>query len=736
MNKTLDPRAARRNLLAGAIALAMSTICLAAAATPDDDQTDPGDGGQSGKTRTTELKKIVVTAEKRAVNLQKTGISIAVVDPETMRDEHKLTLSDITSAIPGVQLQSTETGPQFSVRSVGATGRPGGEQAVPTYRDGVVFDRVDSARAMLLDVAQVEVLMGPQGTLYGRNALGGAINITYNQPVLGSVEGSAGLGFGNYGLVEGNAVLNLPLSQVLALRLAVSAAKRDGYLNNGRNDQDDRTARVKLRYAPSQDLDMVFTFEQSHLGGKGDGTSDVSANWPDRSGWDPWYDDDTSDVYKHTKSQLASLNLQWRTDAGTLFVLPAHLKNSYDAYQVANGVAQAEDRSKSQDSLEVRFASPDDQRVVWQVGTYYYRADEPQDFVTYVATEPANGYPDDQTPKNLTRSVAAFGQATTALSDTLRLITGARYTRDRRILHYAGGDFANGGSGALATATYDYSKPSWRLGLEWDVAAATMLYATVSTGYRSGDVSGSPFGITGNPAQEMTNYALGIKSRFLDNTLQLNAELYHSDYKNFPIGLSYQASADSPPTAYSTVAKGLKIQGLDLSIDYALTAADRFNLAFNYLDAKFGTQPAFNDTSVTDAATFASFAAQLANFSGAVKPFAPRTSADLSYEHDWDLAGGGTIALRPNVHYSASSYVSTLTVDVNDPKALQPSYWLYNLFVTYTAASGQWGAGVYGRNLSNEAVVTNYSQAMSSATVDTVNVAAPRTYGVQFWLKF
>ncbi|MFT3763041.1 MAG: TonB-dependent receptor [Pseudoxanthomonas sp.] len=697
---------------------------------------EAGDGSKGKDVKATQLETVTVTAEKRTTNLQKTSISVSVIDAETMRDEHKLTLSDVLGATPGVQVQETATGPQFAVRSVGATGRPGGEQAVPTYRDGVLFDRVDSARSMLLDVSQVEVLMGPQGTLYGRNALGGAINITYNQPVLGSLEGSAGLGFGNYGLIEGNAVLNAPLGEKWALRAAFSSAQRDGYLNNGRNDQDDRAARVKLRYAPSDDLDLVFTYEQSRLGGKGNGSSDVSADWPDRSGWDPWYDDDLSNVYKNTKSELASINLQWRTDAGTLFVLPAHLKNSYDAYQVNSGVPQTEVRTKTQDSLEVRFASPDDQRFVWQVGAYYYDADEPQVFTTFISPEPANGPPADLTPGNQTRSWAVFGQATTWLSDALRLVTGARYTRDRRTMQYAGGDFGGGGSGALAEATYNYSKPTWRLGMEWDVADASMLYGTVSTGYRSGDVSGSPFGITGNPAQEMTSYALGSKNRFLDNALQVNVELYYSTYKNYPIGLTYQASPQAPPSMYSAAAKGMKIRGLDLGISYALTISDRVDVAFNYLDATFGTQPPFDDPSVTDPEAAASFAEQLAHYSGAIKPSAPRTSGSVSYQHDWDLADGGSIALKPNLHYSASSYTSLLTADVNEPKALQPSYWLYNLSLTYTAASGQWGMGVYGNNLGNKAVVTNFSEAMTADAIDTVNVAAPRTYGVQLWAKF
>ncbi|MFT4249042.1 MAG: TonB-dependent receptor [Pseudomonas sp.] len=718
----------------------LSALCADAFATGQDATASADDppaaeqaAGKHG--RTTELQTVLVTAEKRQANLQKTSIAVEVVDAQTMQEQHRKTASELLAAMPGVAVQDSAGGPQFSVRSIGATGRPGGEQSVPIYRDGVYFDRVDSARSMLLDVARVEVLKGPQGTLFGRNALGGAVNVIYNQPKLGTTEGAVSLGVGNYALREGDAVINLPIGQDWALRAAFSRATRDGYLSNGRDDQDDSAARIKLRWHPSEVLDVVLTAEQDKLGGKGNGTADVTDDWPDRSGWKAWYDDDDAPVYKDSKIDVLSLQLDWTTPLGVLSVIPAHLTSRYVADQVQGGVEQIERRTKTQDSLEVRLVSDPGSPVQWQFGGYYYDADEPQSFTTLLGPY-TNGYPIDLTPRNWTRSLAAFGQATLPLAEAWRLVLGARYTRDRRTLAFASGDYSNGGTGTLLSRTYDYSRPTYKLGVEWDASAASMLYANISTGYRSGDVEGSSSGISAGKMQLLTQYALGYKSRFFDNRLQFNAELYYDDYRNFPVALSYQASEDAFPETYAASAKNLTIKGLDLDLVLNLSIDDRIDFGTSFMHARFGQQPAFADSSVTDADEFAAFARQLASYSGATKQQAPSVAFTLGYHHFFGFANGGQLDLNPNLQYSSEYYVSALTEDVNDVRALQPAFFLYNVYLNYTAPSGGWGIGAYGKNLSNEAVITNFTPGLASGAVDSVNLAAPRTFGVQGWWRF
>lgn len=737
MSNTLQTGTSRK-LLAAMVLASLATVVGTA---PSHAQATNGKRTQTktaAKKRITQLGTVMVTAEKRKENLQKVPMSISVIDADQMRDQHKLTLAAILGETPGVEVQQTATGPQFAIRSVGPTGRPGGEQAVAVYKDGVYFDRIDSMRGALLDVARVETLMGPQGTLYGRNALAGVVNIVYNEPVLGTFSGSGGLGFGNYGEIDENGVLNIPLGEKLALRAAYSGAQHDGYLSDGLDDENDHAGRVKLRYAPTDDLDMIFTLEQDRVGGRGESASEVTADWPDRSGWKPWTDTaDASGLYQDTRSTMADLHLIWTTPIGTLTFLPAFVRNVYSGLQENNGTKQIEDRTKTQDSYELRLASPDgDSKLTWQVGAYGYDANEPQRFTTLVAVEPVDGYPVDDTLANRTKSWAVFGQATVSLTDTLRVVAGARYTHDERSMTFAGGNFAEGGSGTPATESTSYEKPTWKLGVEWDAAPASMLYATVSTGYRAGDVSGSPNGVTATLPQLMTQYAIGAKNRFFDNRLQVNTELYYSDYKNYLIDLSYQVSPEQPPQAFIENAKHLTIKGLDLDVDYDLTANDDIHLGFNYLDAKFGTQPTFSDPSITDETELASLRQQLAYYSGATKPYAPRRSLTLAWSHYWNLANGGTLMLRPDVTYASSAYVSLLTTNVNDPAALQPAYHLYNISLDYTAPDGNWGMGIYGRNLDNTPVVTDYSAALNAGTVATVNVGPPRTYGAQFWAKF
>ena len=189
--------------------------------------------------------------------------------------------SEILKNVSNVEVQGAARGNVIAIRGIGSDLPPGmGESAVSTNYDGVYNFRAEMSTLGFFDLERVEVLRGPQGTLYGRNAAAGAVNYVTRDPVLGKREGNASLEVGSHSLMRGELGFNLPVSDTVALRLSGAAISRDGYLSDGFNDAQAQGARAKLLFKPDSDLRLLLGAEKIHLGGKGPGFI-PQANWDD-----------------------------------------------------------------------------------------------------------------------------------------------------------------------------------------------------------------------------------------------------------------------------------------------------------------------------------------------------------------------------------------------------------------------------------------------------------------------
>ncbi|HTP38722.1 MAG TPA: TonB-dependent receptor plug domain-containing protein, partial [Steroidobacteraceae bacterium] len=224
---------------------------------------------QNAGANSDQLEEVVVTAEKRAVNLQKVPESIQVKQGEDLRREGKKRIDDIMQGTVGIQAQDSQVGVTFFVRGVDSSAGMGGVVAVPILVDGVAQSRSESVRGSTLDLGQAEIMRGPQSTTLGANALAGAVSLVSNQPVLNQVAGNGSLEFGDFDKRTMEGVFNAPLSDTTALRVAYSSDKRKGYISAGAGDSDLRNVRAKLRWQPNQDLNSVFTVSQQDIGGNG-----------------------------------------------------------------------------------------------------------------------------------------------------------------------------------------------------------------------------------------------------------------------------------------------------------------------------------------------------------------------------------------------------------------------------------------------------------------------------------
>ncbi|MGC3982913.1 MAG: TonB-dependent receptor [Steroidobacteraceae bacterium] len=554
-------------------------------------------------TASLQLEEVIVTAEKRETNLQKTSISIQVTSGDQLRQEGKRRIDEILSQTSGVEFQTNAFGANVFLRGLGnVEGIPGGgEKAVATIIDGAYQYRTETLSSGTLDVAQVEVMRGAQGTTLGAGSLAGAVSLVSNKPVF-EYQASGSLEGGNYNLINAEGVLNLPLASNQAVRMAYSIGKRDGYVSSGAGNTDNVNGRVRYRWLVNDDLDIVATYNfqrsnnigrndtvattgyyrgavagdsclppfstalgaidrcpygqsvttgtapnavTSYYGGSivhindGVGFRDRANAWNDGFPKFGWPDY----VYRNSKINTFGADINWNLGFGTLTITP-QLQNARNVSNEApmGAAITHEDTTEKSKQVEARLASSNNSKLQWLGGVYYYYRNTPTtgsyDLNYVTGLYSFPGMGVDLKNDAGTRSV--FGNATFSILDQLRVIGGVRYSKDTK----------SSLSQANATATpttlnHTWQDTTYRVGLEYDVLTDSMLYATYQTGYQPGSLTamGVCEGTAGfSCAQTTEQITLGIKNQFFDKKLQLNVEAFDTTYHNRPFQGSFTAT--------------------------------------------------------------------------------------------------------------------------------------------------------------------------------------------------
>jgi iron complex outermembrane recepter protein len=713
------------------------TVALLAATGAYAQQADGTSSGTEAKPVGKALQEVVVTAERRSTNVQKTAISIATVSGEEMRSKGQSTLEAVLSDTPAVTVMATPQGGQVFVRGVGSQGDSNWvDAAVSLNLDSVYSGRAERVFSSMYDVNRVEVLRGPQGTLYGRNSTGGSVNVLTNNPG-DKFEAGVNAQLGNYNLQHLDGYLSTPINDMLGLRVAAMREKRDGYFSNGGRASDLTAGRIKLLLKPSRDVSLLATVDSFESNGAGATTVPRQfAGGPPFFNWktdysDPWQVDPQhpADVQR-TRFTTYSLQADVNLGFGTLTVLPAYVTSKrYTETDLVAGLAApgaslplpASTWEETQKTLEVRLASPVSAATKWVVGAYGFQADNvqtglppsfpPPTWVSYGTTVPA-------------KSQALFGQLTTPLSDGVRATAGLRYTKDSKTYHYGvrstalwtGAPYDSG----LLAVSNDYSAVTGKLGLEWDLSRQSMMYAQVATGYKAGG-----FGIVVPPSayepEHLTALELGSKNRFLNNQLQVNGELFHYSYKNYQVMFA-DSNAPSPVPGdtgssfvqYVVNAGAGKISGLELESRWRVLTDTELRAAVTYTDAHYGN-----------------FAApQVQNMNGARVVGTPKWTLSLGVQQSWELADGlltAGVQTRISDGYPVSLDNSLPGGTFNSQ---QGSFNKTDLRLSYAPASDRWSVSLWLKNLENSAQTT---QALPFGRVQ---ITDPRTFGANLSYKF
>lgn len=616
------------------VGIAVSSPAFAQAAGADDPEASDSIGD------------IVVTAQRREESVQRTALSIEVFKGDDLAERGIGQPDDLTKLAVGVQVGGGSAS-QIYVRGVGdfgviATANP----AVVTSLDGVAIARPQAIAGNFFDLDRVEILKGPQGTLYGRNANGGAVNLLTARPRLGQLSGYLNASYGNYDAWGTEGALNVPMGDSFAVRLSGQFSDRDGYLSDGTEDDRHESVRLQGLYEAGP-LNLRLLGSYTHLGGKGSGLA-VIPQIPGQSAWvgsaskvasdyylaiaqanfvasggaspPPVVFDrpDASLLFQDIESWSASGQLEYDFGGATLTVIPAY-RNTHSRYSLQphfnyapGGQGTDGDRS-DQYSLETRLSNSGD-KFKWVFGAFVFSEDQSTDFAVNTGLLQRFHIKSDLS----TRSYAFFGEGTYSLTDSFRLTGGIRYTSDKRTLtnleKHAVSPTITGNPGPLALpcvpaagfqvgtecnllpplpfdSARTFNQVTWRAGIEFDVAPQSMLFANVATGFKAGGFNQAidPTNVSKvlpfSP-EKLTAYTVGLRNRFLDNKVQFNVEGFYWDYKD--LQLTRLILDGSGNLALTTQNAGkARVYGFNADVIVKPAAGTTLHAGIEYLDSKY-----------------------------------------------------------------------------------------------------------------------------------------------------
>lgn len=681
----------------------------------------------------TTLEEVIVTAEKRSTDLEKTAVSETVLTGQELSQQNKSNLDEILEHVPGVQMQENIGGYVVNIRGVTNNAGAVADSVTGIYLDGVYTSQLPvESRAAFFDLNRVEVLRGPQGTLWGGNSLGGAVSVISNDPQLGHYSADVTGSVGNYDMLSEQAVVNAPIGNDIAIRAVVASENRRGYYANGQDDSDYDAARIKLLYQPSDDFRLLLTAMQTKVGGEGIGN--IISSYPAdlNSLRNPWGNPQpvvfNGTVITPTSPEKANTyraNAQWNLGFGTVSFLPAY--TTVDQNTVASPGLLVH-LHHTRENGELRLNSNSDSPIQWTAGVYYQHFNTPL-HVNVVAE-------DVHTGQEYLRNTqgAGFGQVTVPVGAAFRIVGGLRYTHES----YDELDFFIP-PGSPITLTYpgsaSFSAVTWKGGFEADLAPHSLLYGNVSTGFRSGGLvqgaNNPPATVAPGTAlptfepEKMTAYALGTKNEFLNRSAQVNAEVFYYHYQNYQV----EAGNGLTGQTFEANAEGAREYGAELESHWRATTSDTLNASVAYLHAIFGTQTGgAGSTADPTSATY------IAN--GSDIDHAPQWTESLGYEHRWTLGSGGAFSAAVDTNFVTRQKVYfSDNCHVNGSACWQPSYHLTNAQLAYVSANDRWTTTAYIRNIENYAVINGVTPASANEGTEVYNVGAPRTFGLSVSLK-
>jgi iron complex outermembrane recepter protein len=709
------------------------------------------------------LEEIIVTAQKREASVQSTAAQIVAVPGDVLVEQGVTNIQAMSAFAPNFELGAESSNTQVFIRGIGqnfdaASDDPGSA----IYIDQVYTPRQATTGSMF-DIQRLEVVAGPQGTLYGRNAAGGAVNIITNTPT-DRFEGEASVDFGNYADRHIFGVLNVPINSMLQIRGAVDDHEHNGYLSSGQDDLDAQAARLSALFTPFDGLSILARGEWSHNHSNGDGV----VEWPAIKPSDPWYAPIAPGSHYFSLRTISKTNIElnYKFNGFTLTYIPAYTYFTiHDDEPIGSpgnffpdpnnpgtligfdaNLYRAGDHQK-QITNELRLAKEAD-LYHWVVGLYQLHSNTytaganfqiPGGPGPYFILSNDGPYSVDST------SYAGFGEGTYSISKSVRATLGARFSDDEKSgagapsFFIASAPSCPPSCATPFTANDRWSNFDWKVGLEVDVAEHSMLYGSVKTGYNEGGFSTVPD--TGAPnsfnPEKVLAFTVGSKNRFLNGHLQINDEVFYYDFKDL------QVTAVNLVTGASIFynAPKSRIYGNDLEVKYLFTDDTEVGINLGYLNARFveATLPPSTiyacgpgiPASVPCNVNGGPPTPASVNYSGEELSNSPPFSGTGYITHTWRFGGGSAVAMRVSTHYEDASWglYSHLQGLEKAP------YSKTDATLTYRTPSERLSVALWAKNLENTG---NFITPATSNIygLNPAYIEPPRTYGVRLAVRF
>lgn len=752
-----------------------------------------------------QIDEIIVTAEKREESVQDVSASINAFDGDALIKAGISDVSRIDLLVPGVNFAFIGNDAKFNVRGANSNNTfNDASSIVGTFVDGVYKTRASQQTRSFYDVERLEFLKGPQGTLYGRNTLAGALNLYTNKPDFTEAYGGADASLESFNTRRVEGFVNIPVTEQLAIRVAGVTESTDGYVNNIAGPRlggaDEYAFRISALYEPTDNISLLLRGSRSREEGTSLGVFSYAglcrpvnaAGFTDQTG-------EILDCENPRRGSLGAtpfdelgpfeveqdfvpdgdvsedvISLEANIDFGPVALKSISSYTDFRNFIGADGDASGfaferlwNDERNESFTQEIQLSSNYDSPLQWLAGLYYSNDEQFFSFLDFRQTVDFNDNPNGATglvslDTQLNGFFAdatfldidtfgAFGQVEYALTDRARITGGLRYNQEDKDLSGSSNFTADGqvtlqpgldlnprivpndpfevfafNEDAAGAVRLDesFDRVTWKVAGEYDFNDDILLYATVATGFLSGQLNRN-----GNITDQQTsiNYEVGVKSQLLNNTLQLNIAGYITNYDN----LLTQVQEVDPNTGnvvtFGANGGDIEAKGIELDFVYLVTDNLTFNGGLSLLDSEYGTFGTGNVFQQLDGV-----ANGFVDLSGETTPWSPTFTTNLGANYFFDLGERGSIT--PAVQFFYSDGYQASTVVPFSSVARQDSYTKTDLRITWDSPNQKYAVSAYVENIEDEAV--NARVNVGGNDFVQTSFLAPRNYGIGLKARF
>ena len=745
-----------------------------------------------------QLEEIIVTAQKRAQALSDVSASVSAVDANALLASQTNTIESLQYIVPSISFGNDFNFAKLFIRGIGLNSSfPGADPSVALHVDGAVIAQAGAQMGSMFDLERVEVLRGPQGTLYGRNATGGTVNLITAKPTE-TLDGYARLSIGGDDLQQlAEAAVGGPLMDSLRARLAVRYFDREGYGENELtgNDIDDAeqfSSRLTFELFPENDFNVLLTGEFHREDDRSNAIKFRAASFPDAvapppplPGQPPQPDlrslatlpiSSVASNRRNVRTNVDPINdrkthaitgtITWRlNDTFTLRSIANHRDYEAEFYQdfdvssyagcpqpltaptctIPAGLTRTSGNHwqplyqyQWSEELQLNF---DTDRLHGIVAGYYL-----QEHIRIQNHLGFNPVPDFSSNPGDVRAIfdgtmdvetwAVFGNATYDFTEQFSVKAGARYSwEEREVVSYQATAIPPAAAPAPSVLGYpwvrkkDWNNFSPQLGVEYRPQDGLLTYATWAKGFKSGTSVIGEAGKEFVDPEKVESYEIGLKSRLLDNRLQLNLAVFYHEVEDAQFQFTFPQAAPPNFTTEMRNAAQIEAKGVELETSFRPSRAFTLDTSVAWLDSDFTEFLAPNPL---DAASYSAAPGQapLQDLSGNRTRMSPKWSFTVHPAYELDL-GAGSLTLAANVVYKSKQYHT----EFNDDRLASDSYTLLDANILYTAPDERYTVNLWGKNLTDEFVWAG-SYAVASTRTIGGTLLPPRTYGVTVGFNF